>query len=688
MEDAPRATAGWGEWAPWIFVAGVAAYLASRIEPDWRVWSGALGGAVALALFARWRGGWGVVSLALVLTVFLAGAGWTAWVAHRAPGALAEAIDAASVTGRVESLELRANGIRVVLADAQIAGRADPIDVRVLIPTRFGEPRAGELIGLTARLSPPLPPLHPDGFDLPRRAWFQGLGAVGFALSDWRTLAPPPSDIGVAAFHAKVESWRQKIRQRILAAFPSGDARAGVAAALVIGDTGAIPQNVMRDYRESGIAHMLSISGLHMSLFAGLAFLVMRRGLALIPALALRHPIKKWAAAFALLLTTFYLLLSGASVPTQRAWMMTTIALTAIMLDRSPFSLRLVGVAALVVAIRDPESVVGPSFQMSFGAVVALISAYQLAALRFGLFDWPGWLRWPLVTLGGTLASTMIATLATAPFALYHFGRIAVHSLPANLLGVPPLGLWVMPWGVISILAMPFGLEALPLRCMAWGIGWIDAVAARVASWPGHLLEAAQMPDFGLALCAAGGLWLCLGFGRTRWLAALAVIVGMASPWMRPPPDVMIADEGAAIAVREAEAYGFLGSGRTAFLRAVWRGQTALPVMSGKAWVCDAEGCAATAPRGWKIARSTAATLGDDCSEAALVVARFAVPEAARAACGAVLFDADDLARSGALAIWLDGEGRITHLDSVALRQGRRPWGAATRGDAEDDDIQ
>jgi competence protein ComEC len=453
-----------------------------------------------------------------------------------------------------------------------------------------------------------------------------------------------------------------------------------------MGDTGAIPQNVMRDYRESGIAHMLSISGLHMSLFAGLAFLVMRRGLALIPALALRHPIKKWAAAFALVLTTLYLLLSGGSVPTQRAWMMTTIALTAIMLDRSPFSLRLVGIAALVVAIRDPESVVGPSFQMSFGAVVALISTYQLAALRFGLFGWPGWLRIPVVALGGTLASTAIATVATAPFALYHFGRIAVHSLPANLLGVPPLGLWVMPWGVISILAMPFGLEEFPLRCMAWGIGWIDGVAARVSSWPGHLLEAAQMPDFGLALCAAGGLWLCLGFGRTRALALVAVIAGIASPWMRPPPDVLIADRGAAIAVREAKVYGFLGGGRTAFLRAVWRGQTGLPMTPGVGWKCDAEGCAATVPRGWTIARSTAsATLGDDCGEAVVVVARFPVPGAARAACGATLFDAEDLERSGALALWLDEDGRIARLDSVFLRQGRRPWGVS-RGETEDGD--
>lgn len=686
MDDATHVAAGWGEWAPWIFVAGVAAYLSAPFEPGVAAWSSAAGVAAVLAAMARWRGGRGWTAAALGLLVFLAGSAWTAGKAYRAPGALAESLDRVAVSGRVEAIEARYNGVRVILRDALVAGMDRPTTLRVLIPTRFGEPRAGELIGFTARLSPPLPPLHPDGFDLPRRAWFQGLGAVGFATSDWKTLAPPPSDIGVAAFRARVEAWRQLVRQRILASFPEKDDRAGIAAALVMGDTGAIPRDVMRDYRETGISHMLSISGLHMSLFAGLAFLMMRRGLALIPALALRYPIKKWAAVFALVLTTFYLLLSGASVPTQRAWLTTTIALAAIMLDRSPFSLRLVGVAAAVVAIVDPESVVGPSFQMSFGAVVALISAYRISALRFRLAGWPQWLRWPLATLGGTVASTVVATLATAPFALFHFGRIAVHSLPANLLAVPPLGLWVMPWGVLSTLAMPFGLEAVPLRCMAWGIGWINAVAAKIAEWPGHLIEAARMPDYGLALCVAGGLWLCLGFGRSRAVAMVAVAVGMATPWLGSPPDLLIANAGAAIGVRGEGAYGFLGSGRSAFVRSIWNGETALPVIPGLGWTCDAEGCVASTSAGWRVARSTASeTLGDDCAEAAVVIARFAVPDAVRAECGAaLLLDLDDLERAGAVAAWLDGEGRVSRLDSVALRQGRRPWGAATRGDDAD----
>lgn len=685
MDDAARADAGWGEWAPWLFVAGVAAYLSSPVEPGWAEWAAALGCAAALAAFARWRGG-RAVDAVLCVALVLAGAAWTAAAAHRAPPALRETLARAEVVGRVASLEMRQNGVRAILADAMISGHEMPMTLRVLIPTRFGEPRPGEIIAFTARLSPPMAPVHPDGFDLPRRAWFQGIGALGFATSPWRTVAPPPSDFGINAARARVEAWRQAIRQRILAQFPPGDTRAGVAAALVMGDMGGIPREVMQDYRDSGLAHMLSISGLHMSLFAGLAFLVLRRGLAMIPALALRYPIKKWAAVTALVLTTVYLLLSGGSVPTQRAWLMTTIALTAILLDRSPFSLRLVGVAALAVAVVDPEAVVGPSFQMSFAAVTALIAGYRSPLARLSLPGLPPVLRWGARGVYGTVASTVIATAATAPFGLYHFGRIAVHSLPANLMAVPPLGLWVMPWGVISAFAMPFGLEALPLRAMAWGIGWINDAAAMASGWPYSLIEAAQMPDLGLVLCAAGGLVLCLGSGRVRRLAAVAVVVGIGSAWLRPPPDLLIANAGAAVAVRAGEGYGFLGSGRSAFVRSVWRSHTAREIVPGVGWRCDREGCVADVA-GRRVARAKdVAALGDDCAEAAVVIAPFAVSADLRQRCSApLLLDEADLAASGAMAVWLDGDGGIARLESVAQRQSRRPWG---NGAVDDDEAE
>lgn len=676
--------AGWGEWGPWLFVGGAASYLALRFEPPGWAWLAAAALAAAAAVLA-WRkpGPWSE-GAALAAVLLLAGAGWTAWVAHRAPPPLAAPVAFAEASGRVETLEQRANGVRVVLSDARVKGFDRPMTLRVLFSADDGEPRPGARIGFTARLSPPLPPIHPEAFDLPRRAWFDGLAAMGYALSPWRELAPPPDDFGTAAFRALVERGRQSLRARILAAFPPGDATGGIAVALTVGDIGAVPPGAMRAWRESGIAHMLSISGLHMGLFAGFAFLVLRRGLALVPALALGHPIKKWAAAAAFLLTTLYLLLSGGSVPTQRAWMMTAAALAAVMLDRSPFSPRLVGLAAVAVTVLDPEAVLGPSFQMSFGAVLALIAAYRSPLLSLPFTALPPWVAGAAIAVVGSFATTLVATVATAPFALYHFGQVAVHSLPANFLTVPVLGLWVMPWGMIAGFAAPFGLEAGPLHLMGWGIAWIDRVAATVAAWPGHLWLA-SMPDFGVALCAAGGVALCLGVGRFRLAGLALVLAGFATPWLGgAPPDLLVSPGGAVLAARAGEGYAAIG-GRSAFARAVWRGRTGLAVEAG-GWRCDAEGCVSPDAR---VARATPASLADDCALARVVVARFAVSAADRAACAApLLLDADDLAREGALTAWIGADAvRIdsVRIDSVRMRHGRRPWGGGG-GKGDDDD--
>lgn len=675
MAQPSGVAAGWGEIGPWLFVGGAAAYLALRHEPPGWAWGTALALVCVLALIARRRPGRWSEGVALACALTLAGAGWSAWSAHRAPPPLAESIPFAEVSGRVEGVEQRANGTRVTLSDARVASLDRPMTIRVVFPTADGEPRPGARIVFTARLSPPLPPVHPEAFDQPRRAWFDGLAAMGYARSPWRELAPPPDDFGTAAFRAMVERARQSLRGRILAAFPPGDPRGGIAVALTVGETGGLAPETLRAWRESGLAHMLSISGLHMSLFAGLAFLVVRRGLTLAPALALNYPIKKWAALVALALTTLYLLLSGGSVPTQRAWMTTTAALAAVMLDRSPFSLRLVGLAAAAVTLLDPEAVLGPSFQMSFGAVLALIAAYRspLASPKFRSL--PAGIAWLAIALAGSFVSTLVATFATAPFALHHFGQVAVHALPANLASVPVLGLWVMPWGMIAGFAAPFGLEAAPLRAMGLGIAWIDHVAAAVTAWPGHLWLRA-MPDLGVALCAAGGLWLCLASGRLRLLGLAVALAGFAVP--APLPDLLISPGGTMLAARQAEGYASIG-GRGGFVRSVWRARTGLPVEPG-GWRCDAEGC--VSPDG-AVARATAASLADDCAEARVVVARFVVSPAARAACAApLLLDAANLAREGAATVWLSAEG--ARFDSVHRRSGRRPWGRG--GDAEDED--
>ncbi|MGE4527916.1 MAG: ComEC/Rec2 family competence protein [Rhodospirillaceae bacterium] len=657
---------------PWLFVLGVAAYLSLAFEPGLPAWIAAAAVVAACGVFAR-RGGVAAAAF-LTLLALLAGAAWAAFAAHRAAHPVwTEPHRRAEVEGRVAAVEMRGRGSRVTLDAVKLDGADTPMRVRFTVAARHGAPRPGARIAAAAVFYPPPGPAYPGGYDFGRQAWFARLGAVGYAARAWRETAPPsPWDLS-----ARLQSWRMDAARRILAAFPAGDPRAAIAAALIVGERGAIPGALAEAYRASGLAHMLAISGLHMGLLAGLAFLAVRRSLALAPAVALRYPIKKWAAACALLLTAVYLLISGAAVPTQRAFVMAAAALLAVLLDRSPFSLRLVGAAALAVALTGPEAVLGASFQMSFAAATSLIAVYE--ALRgHGLPAWPPWLRWPLAYAGGLLLTTLIASAATTPFALFHFGRVSLYALPANLLALPVLGLWVMPWGLAAALALPFGAAGFPLARMAEGIGWIDHVAAVVSAWPLHQVRVPQMPGFGLLLCAGGLLVCALAAGRLRLLGVLALAAGMVTPWLFPPPDVLIADGGRAVAMRLADGgYGFAGDERAEFVRTMWRERTASEVRFGRGWTCGMSGCAAALPSGRGVAAVRQAEgLAAACAEAAVVAAAVAVTAEARAGCGAaLLLDAADLARHGSVALWLDGEGAVRRFDSAGLRRGRRPWG-------------
>jgi len=293
---------------------------------------------------------------------------------------------------------------------------------------------------MRAVVTPPPAPAAPGAFDFQRYAFFKRIGGVGFALGPaeiiGRTEAP-----GLAV---RIDHLRQRLATRIRSQL--GGTTGAVAAALMTGDRGAIPETVMTSIRDAGLAHLLAISGLHIGLVAGVVFVSIRAGLALLPAVALRFPIKKWLAAVALLAAFAFALIAGATVPTQRAFLMIGLVLLAVLLDRRALTMRPVAWAAVVILTLQPESLLSAGFQMSFAAVTALVAAYE--ALREAPF-----LR-PASTLGGRAArylvgvalSTLIAGAATAPFAVFHFNRFADYGLAANMLAVPITALWIMPW--------------------------------------------------------------------------------------------------------------------------------------------------------------------------------------------------------------------------------------------------
>ena len=679
----------WALWIPAGFAAGVGCYFGLDREPA--AWLGAavLGLAVAAGVLGRRRPGLLLACLALAVI----SAGFTAAqfrTASVAAPILEKRIGPVAVSGRIVAVERRASGWRLTLEAPEIGflepGRT-PARVRIAVrDPSGGQVAPGQRVRLRAVLRPPPEPAAPGAYDFARRAYFQGLGGVGFAYGKVHAVGGVASSSGndrTTAAPLISRTWwtglRQVISERILAALP-GETGA-VAAALMTGARGAIPEDTLTAMRDSGLAHLLAISGLHVGLVAGLLFFSVRALLALVPALALRYPIKKWAAAVAALGAFAYLALTGATVPTQRAFLMVGLVLLGILLDRSALSFRLIAWAAVVVLAVAPESLLGPSFQMSFGAVVALIAAYEVLRDRWRrLFGGRGVLAWTGQQISGAALSSIVAGLATAPFAVYHFNRIAWYGLAANVVAVPLTALWIMPWALAAFALMPFGAEALALAPMGWGIEVMLAVARGVAAWPGAVSLVPVMPTGALVSMALGGLWLCLWRRPWRLLGLLPILAGALAGSLAVPPDVLASGDAKLMAVRDGAGRLYLSSARVRrFDAGIWRRR--LGLADSEPWPrlgqaaegrlsCDPLGCIYRAHGEVVALTGDGRALADDCAVASVVISR----EPVRGRCKGpeVVIDRFDLWRNGGHAIWL-GEKEI-RVETVRAHRGDRPW--------------
>lgn len=350
---------------------------------------------------------------------------------------------------------------------------------------------------------------------------------------------------------------RAGIAQRIRAHLPKREA--GFAIALITGERTGLDKDMREALQLSGLAHILAISGLHMSLVAGGVFWLVRAVLALWPLLALNYPIKKIAAMAGLSAAGFYLLISGQAIATQRAFIMLSVMFLAVLLGRSAISMRNLAVAAVIVLLIAPHAVLTASFQMSFLAVMGLIAGYELvggwqARLREGLAARPLYLKGLILgvlLLIGLSSTTIIASAFTTLPAAFHFNRFAAWSLPANLLAMPIVTFLVMPGAVASVCLMPFGLEYWPLQLMTVGLEAVQAIAVMVSGWPGATEVAGAMLPQMAYLAGMGLCFLALWRGNLRWLGGgLAIAVGFGAIAMGPRPDILIERTAATMAAR------------------------------------------------------------------------------------------------------------------------------------------
>jgi competence protein ComEC len=684
----------WVLWSAVGFGFGIGVYFALPFEPP--LWCGPVLTA-AMMMPVLWRGSrypyvrMSAGVIAIVAAGFAAAQVRTAVVETRL---LERRIGPVIVTGRIERFESLSGSARIVITNVTIeklTSAETPERVRMSLRGRQPAMQAGDIVRIRGVLMPLPAPSTPGGFDFQRQSFYQGLGAVGFAYGRATVVGEATGSEGVGAAIARL---RQRIGERVQDQLK--DATGAVAVALMTGERGEISKSVMTAIRESGLAHLLAISGLHVGLIAGVLFAASRAMLALVPAIALRFPIKKAAALAAIAGAAAYAALSGASIPTQRAVLMVGLVMLAIILDRRGLSMRAVAWAAIIILCLSPESLLTVSFQLSFAAVVALIAVYETVRdmrQRRGRAPPSGPGRVALY-LGGVALTTVVAGAATAPFAAFHFNQFTAYGLAANLVAVPITALWVMPWAVAAFILMPLGLETLALKPMGLGIDLVIRVAFTISSWPGAMSPIPAMPVWSLVLVTLGGLWLCLWRTRWRYFGIPVVVIGLSGALIVRPPDLLISGEGTLIAVRKEDgSLTFSTLRKDRFSREAWLRQFAgnkeVPPWPHQGYSddgtigCDSLGCTVQLADHVVAIAQRPEAIAEDCRNADVLLSLAPVGNACRAP--RIVIDRFDLWRNGAHAIWLNGwlGHRPIRVKSVNGQRGDRPW--IVRSDSQRD---
>ena len=664
-------------WSPVFLALGIGLYFALPTEPE--PWMSAPLAAVLLLLAAGAVRA-GPLGRVLVLALLLPGLGFGLAVlrSHRVAAPVLSHEMTANVEGRIAGLDRSASDRPRVLLDRVVIHGLEPGETPARVRISLDPATPADLLqpGLRilgqARLSPPPAPSEPGGFDYRRVAWFERIGGVGYARTPF--VEAPGSDtraLGQLAFRIRMAA-----SAHIQARIPGQDG--AFAAAILTGDRSRIDQATEEALRLSSLYHIVSISGLHMTLLAAAVFAIIRYGGAMVPWLALHWPLKKIAAVVAIAAAGAYLVISGSDVAAQRSYVMTATVLVAVLLDRPALTMRSVALAALVVLALAPESLTQAGFQMSFAATVALVAAYETLRGR------PWWVHtqtaagWRLAKpLLGVAMTSLVAGLATGPISAFHFNVVTQYGMIANVLAVPAMGVVVMPAAVIAILAAPVGLDWLPFQLVGLGMGYVIAVAEFVAGLGGAAVGVRSGPAASLALLALGGIFVALWIGRARLLGLVPMAVALILWAAHPRPDILVADNGRLFGVLTG-AGRVLSSGEgNGFAAESW-----LRDDGDLASQAEAHARGRLERRRYRIEAEVpglgrllyvgtrdAATAGADCTAAAIVIA----PNWRSGPSGPCLFvGADRLRRDGALAIDLRGDGlRVT---GARAANRARPW--------------
>lgn len=665
-------------WLPVFMGTGILGYFSLRSEPPLWLGLGLAGPAICGALLLRQRR----LARGVVMALAAAAVGFTVaqFATARAPPLAVLPTRATIISGVVRAVEALPAGRRVTVDAAQIdGGQVLRRWLRVRLRQNDAqEIDSGDTIRLRGLLRAPAPPSYPGAWDLQRDAWFSGQGGSGYALAPVERVArsAPSGPLLI------VQRLREAIARHISAAVPGPPG--AIAITLLTGVTTGIPPPDHDAFRASGLAHLLAVAGLHIGIVMGWALALSRIGFAASEYATLHWPTKKLAALAALAVGGGYMVLTGMHVPIVRSFAMACLYSVAVMAERRAISLRGLALAATALMLLEPEQVAGVSFQMSFAAVLALIAGYE--ALRPVLRRLHGDGSWPRRIAAGVAAlalTSLLAGGASAPFGAYHFGRIQVYFIVANVIAVPIAALWAMPAGLLALLLMPVGLDRPAFVLMGWGTEAILYVARTTAAWPAATLEVPHMPPWGLALTALGIAWLCLWRSRLRLIGVPVIVLGLATPMLVRPADVLVSADARLIGVRiHGTVYLQQVSGASGFTRDAWLQYWAaghavrtLPIdgeAASGAVACKKEACLL-----YPVDHAKAALLvrgavhPDGCTDSSVILSS----EPARGLCQRpwpALVDRFTVWRNGATAIWLEPTHAVLRTDRAW--RGNRPW--------------
>jgi competence protein ComEC len=671
-------------WIAVIFGLGVLLFFSAEGTPGAAAPLAAATAAGAAAFLARRH--FGTCLALVVLAALCSGFAAAAWRTGSVSTIMLPRIVITPVSGFIEAIEDRPTGARIILAVTGMervpqAGR--PHRIRLTLRDTAGL-TAGDHITAQARLLPPPERAWPGGYDFARDAYYRGIGAVGSALGTVQRATSPVPKPWPLILSGSLDEARNALTRRIASAI--GGPEGAVAAALVTGKRGLIEESTNEDLRAAGLYHIVSISGLHMVLAAGTVFALTRAFLALFPVIALRWPIKKIAAVVSMIAATAYCIFSGSELATVRALVMTLIMLGAILANRPALSMRNLALAAIVVLVFEPEALLGPSFQMSYGAVAALIAASPLlqrissSAPRGDVLARiaSGAVRAAIALLG----TTIIASLATAPFAAFHFQTFNAYGLIGNALALPLVSIAVMPAAVLGTVLHPFGLDGFIWIMMGWAVEIVLRTAGFVADLEGSTLF---VPAIGTAAILAASLALLIAtipVSDLRYFAAIPAAAAIALGASPIRHDIFVDRDGHGAAVRSPDGRLVVLGRPPGFVLEQWlRADGDSRAVSDPALYegarCDPAGCIAGARDGRLVSYTTElAALAEDCRRADVVISRSRAPPGCAAG---LIIDRPVLLDHGAITVRFENEG-------AKIQPSRRPEGMSWKPSADEPD--